>query len=623
MLHRCLFPDNFTFTFLINSCARLSALEQGEQLHCFAFKTGLISDLFLQNSLIHMYAKCDKIESVCKVFQGMSLDDKNVVSWNSIIDAFVKAGDVDSARRLFNEMPERNVVSWNSIIAGCAKESLFDEAFRLFLRLQLSGLVPDETTLMTIISVISNLGLLCLGKQIHGYVIRNEFSLDAGFGAALIDMYSKCGTIHSALKVFQDTQNKNNVGHWTSMIVGYAVNGFAEASLRLFSQMQACGVKPNYVTFVGVLNACSHGGLVEQGIRLFNLMKTYNIEPGIQHYGCLVDLLGRSNLVREAKMLIDYMPMEPGAVIWSTLLAACRKHGDIEIGEIAAQKLVELAPDYGGGYILLSNLYANSCKWMEFGRMRRMMGERGVEKVAGLSWIEVDGEIHEFLVGDKFHPRSMEIHRLLDAIQCKLRWEKAWGISEGRLLRTIEFPSIIDAIALDPVEKSFFAGSRDGKIYITALSVENTSSSSFGMHTTGALSEHSKAVSCLALNMDGNLLVSELVDGTIRVLDTKTLQIVCMLKHSKGPVNNVLLIRRSFFQNPQTAVNRQASRRHRSSFITTTSQQSSSAASEMQMERLRLDSKISLEMAHQWMKMYEDYRFCVDELVDGDQNKWM
>ncbi|KAF9611409.1 hypothetical protein IFM89_032078 [Coptis chinensis] len=246
---------------------------------------------------------------------------------------------------------------------------------------------------------------------------------------------------------------------------------------------------------------------------------------------------------------------------------------------------------------------------------------------------------------------------------------KVWGISEGRLLRTVEFPSIIDAIALDPGEKSFFAGSRDGKIYIAALDGERTSSSSFGMHIIGALSEHSKAVSCLALNMDGNLLVSGLVDGTIRVWDTKTLQIVRMLKHSKGPVNNVLVIRRSLSKNPQTAANRQASRRHESSLpppldkytnskdddidvnpiislpshctetpdgrlyytshvmsshIKEFQQQGSSAASEMEMARLRLDSKRSLEMTHQWMKMYEDlHHFCVDELVDGDQNKRM
>ncbi|KAF5205435.1 Pentatricopeptide repeat-containing protein, partial [Thalictrum thalictroides] len=206
------------------------------------------------------------------------------------------------------------------MIAGCARESLFDEALYLFIELQVSGLCPAETTMMSIISVVSDLGLLSVAKKIHGYAIRNEFSLDSRLGAALIDMYSKCGSIYSALQLFENIPNKN-VGHWTSMIVGFSVHGCAEASLHLFAQMQKCGVKPNYVTFIGVLSACSHGGLVGQGIKHFNLMKRYNIEPRIQHYGCLVDLLGRSGMVKEAKMVIDNMPMEPAAVIWSILLA--------------------------------------------------------------------------------------------------------------------------------------------------------------------------------------------------------------------------------------------------------------------------------------------------------------
>ncbi|PIA32933.1 hypothetical protein AQUCO_04300116v1 [Aquilegia coerulea] len=423
MLHNPfgIFPDKFTYPFVLKSCSQLFAIEEGQQLHCLAMKAGFVFDLFVENCLIHMYSRCGKIDSAFKVFEGIS--NGNVVTWNSMIDGFVKAGDMGSARRLFDEMPERNIVSWNSMIAGCVKESLFDEALDLFIELQVSGLCPDETTMMSIISMVSDLGLLSVGKKIHGYLIRNEFSLDGRLGVALIDMYSKCGSIYSALQVFEDIPNKN-VGHWTSMIVGFSVHGCAEASLHLFSQMQKCGVKPNYVTFIGVLSACSHGGLVEQGIKHFNLMKMYNIEPRIQHYGCLVDLLGRFGIVKEAKMVIDNMPMEPGAVIWSTLLAACRNHGDTAIGEIAAQKLLELTPDYGAGYVLLSNLYAESYNWVEFGRMRRMMGERGVDKVSGISWIEVDGEIHEFLVGDKFHPRSLEMYKLLDELQRKLSWKE-------------------------------------------------------------------------------------------------------------------------------------------------------------------------------------------------------
>ncbi|KAJ8650234.1 hypothetical protein MRB53_003257 [Persea americana] len=344
-------PDKFTFPFILKSCAQMGAFEEGQQIHCFVLKTPFASDVFVQNSLIHMYTQC---------------------------------GRTDSAHRF-------------------------------------SGLRPDERTLVAIISAISELGLLGLGKRVHGYVTRHKFSLDGILGAALIDMYSKSGSIYYAFQVFENIPNKN-VGHWTSMIVGFGIHGFAEDSLKLFLQMQCSDVKPNYVTFIGLLIACNHGGLVEEGIRHFNLMRrVYEIKPVIQHYGCLIDLLGRSGFLEEAKAVIESMPMEPGAVIWATLLAACRKHGNIEIAEIAAQELITLAPKYGGCYVLLANIYAGLGRWEDFSRMRRRMEESGVEKVPGFSWIEVDGEAHEFVVGDKFHPQSKEIYWTLDELECQLR----------------------------------------------------------------------------------------------------------------------------------------------------------------------------------------------------------
>ncbi|XP_010273684.1 PREDICTED: pentatricopeptide repeat-containing protein At5g48910-like [Nelumbo nucifera] len=418
MLHD-LAPDKFTFPFVLKSCAQLASIEEGEQVHCFVLKTDFASDLFVQNSLIHMYARCRKIRSARGVFEGIS--GRNIVSWNSMIGGFLKSGDIESACKLFDEMPQRNLVSWNSMISGYARESLPYEALSLVAELQVSGLRPDESTLVSAISAISDLGILSLGKRVHGYIIRHELSLNGVLGASLIDMYSKCGSIHHALKVFVGIQNRN-VGHWTSIIVGFAVHGFAEAALQLFSQMQVSGVKPNYITFIGVLNACSHRGLVEEGLKHFNLMRsTYNIEPRIQHYGCLVDLLSRSGFLEEAKALIENMPMEPGSVIWGTLLSACRNHGNVEIGEVAALKLIQLMPDYGSGYVLLSNLYASSGRWEDFSAMRRVMGDRGVGKVPGVSWIEVDGEIHEFVVGDKIHPRRKEIYKMLNKIESEMR----------------------------------------------------------------------------------------------------------------------------------------------------------------------------------------------------------
>ncbi|XP_042480550.1 pentatricopeptide repeat-containing protein At5g48910-like [Macadamia integrifolia] len=413
-------PDKFTFPFVLKSCAQLGSIEEGEQIHSFVLKTNFVSDLFVLNSMIHMYGRCGKIVSAQRVFERMS--ERNVVTWNSMIDGFVKSGDFGSAYRLFDEMPQRNLISWNTMIAGYARQSFPYETLDLLVELQALEIRPDESTLVSAISAISDLGLLRLGKLVHGYVLRHEFAITGVLGSSLVDMYSKCGSIYGALQVFVCVPYKN-VGHWTSLIVGFAVHGLAEAALKLFSQMLSSGVKPNYVTFVGVLSACSHGGLVKEGLEHFNLMrKKYNIEPGIQHYGCIVDLLGRAGLLREAKELIENMPIRPGAVLWGSLLSACRNHRNIEIGEIVAQNLVELMPDFGGGYVLLSNLYAGIGRWEDFGRARRVIADRGIEKVPGLSWVEVDGEIHEFVAGDKFHPRSVDIYNVLIGLDNELRW---------------------------------------------------------------------------------------------------------------------------------------------------------------------------------------------------------
>ncbi|XP_068636266.1 pentatricopeptide repeat-containing protein At2g42920, chloroplastic-like [Aristolochia californica] len=413
-------PDNFTFPSVLKSCAHLSAIEEGKQIHCMILKTATaLGNQFVQNSLIHMYARCGEIDLAHKAFDSMP--HRNVVSWNMMIDVFAKCGHIDSSRQFFDNMPERNVVSWNSVIAGYVRNSLPDEALRLFLQFLFLGLNPDESTLVSVVSAIADLGLLDLGKRIHGYLTRHQFSLSGVLGTALIDMYSNCGSIQTAYKIFESFPNKT-VGHWTSMIVGFANHGMARSSLQIFSQMQRSGTEPNYITFIGVLTACNHGGLVVEGLKHFNLMRrVYNINPGIEHYGCLIDLLGRMGHIEEAKMIVERMPMEPGVVIWASVLAACRTHGNTKTAELAAQKLIELEPGYAGCYLLMSDIYAKMGRWEDLGRIRKLMEERGVEKNPGLSWIEVDVELHQFAVGDKFHPRCGEIYRTLNMLECHLK----------------------------------------------------------------------------------------------------------------------------------------------------------------------------------------------------------
>ncbi|MQM08154.1 hypothetical protein Taro_041004 [Colocasia esculenta] len=417
-------PDRFTLPFVLKSCAQLGAIEEGAQIHGLLVKIHVVSEEdvgagSLANALIHMYCQCGRIDLASELFNRMPR--RNDVSWNSMIDGFAKCGDIVSARLLFDEMPSRNIVSWNSMISGYVHNGLPDEALSLFLRSQELGIDPDESTMVGVISAISDLGLLGWGKRAHGFITRCGFSIGGALGVSLITMYTRCGSISVAHRVFSDIPNKN-VAHWTSIIAGYAAYGFAEDSLQLFSEMLSSGVKPNCITFTSVLNACSHGGLVEEGMKVFDLMRTYGIGPHQQHYGCLVDLLSRSGLVEEALELIGCLPGEPGPVVWGTLLAACRNHGNIVIAETIAHKLMELEPDYGGSYVLLSKLYADLGRWGDFSWTRKMMEENGVEKTPGFSWIEVDGDIHKFVMGDKFHPKHREMYNVLGGMEHHLSW---------------------------------------------------------------------------------------------------------------------------------------------------------------------------------------------------------
>ncbi|ONK74916.1 uncharacterized protein A4U43_C03F11430 [Asparagus officinalis] len=417
-----LHPDHFTFPLILKACAHLSSLKQTQQIHCFVLKSNAIPqhDVFILTSLINAYAECGSIDDARRVFDRMP--ERNTVTWNSVMSGLLKFGDITSAFRIFNEMPMRNIVSWNSLMAGYVKASLSYEAIVLFIELQVSGLKPDESTMVSLVSAISDLGLLDLGRRAHGYIARNGLPLDGALGVALITMYSKCGSIDASYRVFQLIPVKN-VNHWSCIIGCLANHGQTENSLQVFSEMLHLGIRPNHITFVGVLNACRHSGSTEEGIKYFNLVKTFDIEPRIEHYGCLVDLLGRAGFLKEAMEIACNLSMDPGYVVWSTLLAACRNHGNVEIAETVAKKMIELDPDDGSPYVLISNIYAQVGRWEDFRKMRRRMEERRVMKVTGLSWIEVDGGVHEFAAGDKFHVKAKEIYCVLEEMTEILRWE--------------------------------------------------------------------------------------------------------------------------------------------------------------------------------------------------------
>ncbi|TVU28358.1 hypothetical protein EJB05_19874, partial [Eragrostis curvula] len=405
---------NPAFIPALAACARLRSAT-AEQLHALLVKSGVprtVSDVHASTSLVRAYARLGRVGDARKVFDGMP--ERTVVSWNVLLDGFVRAGDLDAAWEVFVEMPDRNLVSWNTVISGLAKHGWAQEAVDLFVEMTaVNGLAPDEATMVGFISAVRDIGLLGLGRSAHGYVIRRQFSMDGALGVALINMYTRCGSMAAAHNCFLSVSSKN-VEHWTSVIGGFAAHGHAEMALRLFDKMRQLGIEPNGVTFVAVLNACSHGGLVDEGFKYFDLMGSMGIRPTIQHYGCLVDLLGRAGLLQQAFNLASNLPEDPGFVIWSSLLAACRSHGNVEMAELAARKLARARPSHGSSYVLLSNTYAGAKQWDDLKRTRRKMEEHGVTKKPGLSWIEIDGNVHSFGTADKVHTESESIYQMLE-----------------------------------------------------------------------------------------------------------------------------------------------------------------------------------------------------------------
>ncbi|XP_076882685.1 pentatricopeptide repeat-containing protein At5g48910-like [Bidens hawaiensis] len=367
-----------------------------------------------------MYIICGAMDDALKLFQ---LNNKmmNLVLWNVMLDGYVRAGDVGTARKLFDEMPERSVVSWNSMLSGYAQNGFFVEALELFREMQMErdAVVPNYVTLVSVLPAVSRLGALVIGRWLQFYACKNGIKVDPVLGSALIDMYSKCGSIDEAVQLF-DTLSQKNVITWNSIINGLAVHGRADEALSLFSKMKESGIEPNDVTYISVLTACSHAGLVDQGMIIFNQM-VQTMEPRVEHYGCMVDLLGRAGRLQEAEELILKMPGEPDDVVLKALLGACNKYGSIEIGERVGQRLLEKDPEDGAPYVALSNMYAKEADWDRVMETRLMMKENEAKKDPGCSWIEIDGAIHEFVVADESHTKVNEIYLMLEEIKEKLR----------------------------------------------------------------------------------------------------------------------------------------------------------------------------------------------------------
>lgn len=371
---------------------------------------------------MNMYSSCGELGLAHQVFDEMS--ERDLPAWNSIVHANARLGLLDFARRVFDAMPDRNVISWSCMINGYVKWGHYKEALVLFREMQKYDVRPNEFTMSAVLSACGRLGALEHAKWAHAYIDKNSMKVDVILGTALIDMYARCGSIKGAKSVFDQLGPDKDIKAWSVMISGLAMHGHGEECLHLFSKMLSHGMRPNSVTFLGVLCACVHCGLVCDGEKNFNMMtEEFSISPLIQHYGCMVDLYGRAGLIEKAWNVVNSMPMEPDVLIWGALLSGSRMHGNIETCEVALRKLIELEPSNSGAYVLLSNVYAKMGRWKDARHIRYLMEANGIKKVPGCSSVEVGGDIHEFFAGDESHPETRKIYLMLEEIMNRLKME--------------------------------------------------------------------------------------------------------------------------------------------------------------------------------------------------------
>ncbi|KAJ8618850.1 hypothetical protein MRB53_015036 [Persea americana] len=372
------------------------------------------------NAMIAGYVKCSDVATARSFFDQMP--EKDVVSWTAVISGYTKIGDLASASSLFDQMPIKNVVSWNTMIAGYVQNHMFDRALQLFHQLLLrSELKPDVATLTSVLSACAHLGALEHGSWVESYIKKKKFKITVTLGNALIDMFAKCGDVENAKAVFSQ-MSKRCIITWTTMVSGLAFNGKCREALAVFDTMCRDKVEPDDVIFIAVLTACSHGGLVEEGLHIYDrMLREFSIEPRIEHYGCMVDLLGRAGKLEEAIGFIKSMPMEPNAIIWATLLGSCKSYKNEDLVEFVTGKILDLEPSNPAYRVLISNSNALVGRWGDVMSARMVMKEEGMEKVPGCSSIQVGSGVHEFLVKDTRHEKRKEIYEALCGLTQQLR----------------------------------------------------------------------------------------------------------------------------------------------------------------------------------------------------------
>ncbi|XP_010510975.1 PREDICTED: pentatricopeptide repeat-containing protein At3g22150, chloroplastic-like isoform X2 [Camelina sativa] len=485
--------DEVTFLLAASAVSALQQVELGRQFHGFVSKKFRELPVVIFNSLMVMYSRCGSVHESFGVFHSMQ--ERDVVSWNSMISAFVQNGLDDEGLMLVYEMQkqgfkvdyitvtcllsaasnlrnkeigkqthgflirhgiqfegmnsylidmyakaglirisqklfersgyaERDQATWNSMISGFTQNGLTEETFVVFRRMLEQSIQPNAVTVASILPACSHIGSVDLGKQLHGFSIRQYLDDNVFFASALVDMYSKSGAIKYAENMFSQTKERNSVTY-TTMILGYGQHGMGERAISLFRSMQDSGIKPDAITFVAVLSACSYSGLVDEGLKIFEEMRElYNIQPSSEHYCCITDMLGRVGRVNEAYEFVKELGEDGNiAELWGSLLGACRLHGELELAETVSERLAELdkGKNFSGYQVLLSNMYAEEQNWKSVDRVRRGMREKGLRKEVGRSDIEVAGYVNCFVSRDQEHPQSGEIYDVIDGLAKDMR----------------------------------------------------------------------------------------------------------------------------------------------------------------------------------------------------------
>ncbi|XP_050204750.1 putative pentatricopeptide repeat-containing protein At5g08490 [Mercurialis annua] len=415
-------PDSITVLTILHFCANVIIPYKAKETHCYALRCGFLqsdAEPTTRNAILDTYARCGNIEYAFKIFQCLS-ENRNLVTFNSMISGYVNCGLYDDACVIFKKMPASDLTTWNLMVRGCVENDRADQAFDLFRQLQARGMKPDAVTIMGLLPACAQMAAVLLMKECHGYVIRACFD-DARLEGALLDLYAKCGSIGYASKLFQSNPERDLVT-FTAMVGGYAMHGMGEEAIRIFSDMLESGVKPDHIVITAVLSACCHSGLVDEGLKIFySIENVHGMRPTMEQYCCVVDLLARGGRIDDAYSLVTGMRIQANANVWGALLGACRIYHEVELGHTVAKHLFKIEANNIGNYVVMSNLFAADARWDRVMEIRKQMRTRDLKKPAGCSWIEVEKRKNIFVAGDFSHPQRSNIYTSLQTLDFQIK----------------------------------------------------------------------------------------------------------------------------------------------------------------------------------------------------------